>query len=148
MSSLRKWFGISVAVLAVLVAVLLWLTRSRGPAPGSRPPMTPAEQSYLPEIKVTGVKMSEATNYLGATQYYLSGELTNAGSRVVRVLDLQLTFLDPFGNLALRATEEPVSPQTDPLKAGETVSLHFVFDHLPDVWNQGAPVVAASYAHF
>jgi hypothetical protein len=148
MSSLKKWFGISVAVLGVLVGLLLWLTRPSGPAAGDHPSMTDAERSYLGQIKMTGTQMSEATDYLGATQYYLNGELKNAGAKMIRALDLQLTFLDSFGNLALRTVEEPVTSQTAPLKPGETIAVHFVFDRVPDIWNQGTPTVVASYVHF
>lgn len=107
--------------------------------------MTAAEKSYAGEVTVTGVKMSAATNFLGHTVYYLDGDLQNKGSKTVRALRLNLTFMDPFGETVVVLSRSPVTSQTPPLKGGSTQALHMVFEQLPATWNQGPPTITVAY---
>lgn len=144
--SLKKWLVVSLIVVAAVVGVIVWITRPSHSL--SRAPMTAEEGEYLTQIKVTDAHMSAATNFLGHTEYYLDAKLTNTGTKTVRELELQLTFQDPFGDMVLRATEEPVTMNAPPLRPGETIPLHFVFDQLPDGWNQGPPVIVTTHVRF
>ncbi|MGH9357105.1 MAG: hypothetical protein ACRD10_13320, partial [Terriglobia bacterium] len=107
-----------------------------------------AEQNYLREVEVTNAKVSEASNFLGSTLYYLDAQLTNKGSKPVRQLDLTLTFMDPFGQVVLRKVVYPITPQTPALKKGAAEPIHFTFDRLPAEWNQGPPVITPTYVSF
>jgi len=147
--SSRKWFALSVIVLAIVVAIYVWAQhRHARPAPVAHHPMTAAEKDYLKQIEVLNPKMSAASNFLGDTLYYLEGQLVNKGSHDVRELDLNLTFMDPFGQVVLRETEHPITLKTPPLKAGQTQPLHFTFEHLPAEWNEGPPQITPTYVSF
>ncbi|MDE3178615.1 MAG: hypothetical protein KGM47_03060 [Acidobacteriota bacterium] len=151
-STSAKYF--IVALVAVIIAVSIYVlvehrrARTAASAAQSAPAMTAEERNYLPELEVTSPKMSAATNFLGDTVYYLDGNLVNKGARTIGAVELKLTFMDPFGEVVLVDTRRPVTPQTTPLKAGETRSLHLIFEHLPAEWNQGPPVIAATYVSF
>lgn len=143
-----KWFIVVVVAIAILVGIYAMLARHRPLPAAAAPSMTAAERDYLKQIDVTNPRMSVASNFLGDTLYYLDGTLRNQGSQTLRRLDLQLTFLDPFGEVVLRQTEHPVTLKTPPLKASESRTLHFTFEHLPAEWNQGPPVITPVYASF
>ncbi|HEX5483925.1 MAG TPA: hypothetical protein VFZ08_14985 [Terriglobia bacterium] len=147
-SSTVKWFVLAAVALAVATAVYVSLQRRQSQSAAEARVMSPAEKGYLQEIEITGAKMSAASNFLGSSLYYLDGQIVNHGPKDVRQLDLSLTFMDPFGQVVLRRTEHPITLKTAPLKAGQTQRLHIVFEHLPEEWNQGPPVIAPSYVKF
>ncbi|MGH9342719.1 MAG: hypothetical protein ACRD19_03015, partial [Terriglobia bacterium] len=89
--------------------------------------------------------VSAASNFLGDTVYYLDGELTNHGSQTVRQADLSLSFMDPFGEVVSRRVEHAITRESPPLKPGASLHLHLIFEHVPDTWNQGPPVIAPIY---
>ncbi|MGH9398197.1 MAG: hypothetical protein ACRD18_15265 [Terriglobia bacterium] len=151
-STSTKYFVLALVALAIIVGIYVWAeqhhARRSAAAQQAHAPMTAAEKSYLPEVEVAGPKMSAASNFLGATVYYLDGTLVNKGSQTVRDLDLKLTFMDPFGQVVLLETEHPITRQTAPLKAGSSQALHVIFEHLPAEWNQGPPIITAAYVSF
>lgn len=147
-SSTVKWFVLAAVALAIAAAVYVSLQHRQLQSVAQVHSMTAAEKDYLKEIEVSDPKMSAATNFLGSSLYYLDGQLVNKGSKDVRQLDLTLTFMDPFGQIVLRRTEHPITLKTAPLKAGQTQKLHLVFEHLPEEWNEGPPVITPSYVKF
>jgi hypothetical protein len=143
-----RWFAVAVVALAIIVGIFVWVEQKASrPAP-PHPPITAAERGYLSQIEVAGERMSAASNFLGATVYYLDARLTNHGAKTVREVDLGLTFVDPFGDAVTHRTERPVNPQTSPLKPGAVIPLHLVFQQLPAGWNQGSPTVTVTYVGF
>jgi len=110
--------------------------------------MSAAEQNYLREVQIANPKMSAASNFIGNTLYYLDAQVSNKGVKTIRQLDLTLTFMDPFGQVVLRKIVYPVTLQTPALKSGATEPLHFTFEHLPDEWNEGPPVITPTYVSF
>ncbi|MGH9451689.1 MAG: hypothetical protein ACRD11_14325 [Terriglobia bacterium] len=151
-STSLKYFATVVVVLAIVVGIYVWTEHHRvqqsARASSAHALMTPAEKAYLAQIEVTGARMSAARNFLGDTVYYLDGTLVNNGSQTVREMDLKLTFMDPFGEVVLLQTEQPITRQTAPLKPGAKQTLHLIFEHLPAEWNQGPPVISATYVSF
>lgn len=148
-STSAKYFILALALLAIVAGICVTVLHRRAPpSAGAHRPMTPAENNYINEIEATNVEMSEASNFLGDTVYYLDGSLVNKGSRTVREVDLAMNFMDPFGEAVLYKTTHPVTPQVAPLKPGETRPLHLAFEKLPDTWNQGPPVITVSYVSF
>ena len=147
-STSAKWLALSAIVLAIAVGVYVWIAHRSAHPEITHHTMSSAEQDYLREVEVTNAKVSEASNFLGSTLYYLDAQLTNKGSRPVRQLDLTLTFMDPFGQVVLRKVVYPITPQTPALKSGAAEPIHFTFDHLPAEWNQGPPVITPTYVSF
>jgi hypothetical protein len=143
-----KWFLISVVALGIAVGIYAWVEEEGSKPVASYHAMTAAEKAYRSEIEVSNARMSTATNGIGSTLYYLDAQLSNKGAKTVREVDLDLAFVDPFGDVVYRQTEHPIASKTPPLAPGETEPLHIVFEHLPAEWNQGPPKIVVSRVSF
>lgn len=126
-------------IVAVILGGLVWATHSKATRALSNPTMTAEEKAYLSQIEFANARMSVATNLMGSTLYYLDADVMNKGSRSIRRLELQLEFTDPFHQVVLRGTENPVTPGEPPLGPGKTRHIHVTFEHLPAEWNQSPP---------
>lgn len=146
--STAKWFIVAAVAIAIAVGIYAWIGQEKSAPTGVHGSMTAAEKAYESEIEVRGAQMSAASNFLGSTLYYLNAQLTNHGNKTVRQLELNLAFMDPFGDVVYRQTEQPVTSTTPPLKPGATEPLHLTFEHLPTEWNQGPPNIVVSYVGF
>lgn len=145
-STSAKYFIIALVALAIAVSIYVVVQHRRAqPRAMVEQPMTPAEKDYLSKIQVTNPSVSAANNFLGATIYYLDGEVANRGSKTVRELDLSLTFMDPFGEVLSRRTEHVMTRGNPPLKPGASAPLHLTFEHVPDGWNQASPAITPTY---
>jgi hypothetical protein len=146
--STTKWFAVVVVLLGAAVAAYVWVEQEQSKPAALHHSMTGAEEAYRSEVEVSNPRMSTASNFLGSNLYYLDAQLSNKGTKTVRRVDLSLAFTDPFGDVVFRQTKDPVTPQTPPLKPGETEPLHIIFEHLPAEWNQGPPSIVVSYVSF
>jgi hypothetical protein len=147
-SSSAKWFVLSAVAVIVAVGIYAWVAEEQSKPVELRHTMSTAEEAYRGNIEVTDARMSTATNGIGTDFYYLDAAISNKGAKAVRQVDLNLTFMDPFGDVVSRQTEHAITPTTAPLKPGETKPLHLVFERLPDAWNQGPPTIAVGYVSF
>ena len=147
-NALLRLVLIGAAGLAIVIAALLlyWLGISRR----SEPPSALAEEqrAYLPQIVVSGPRMSAADNFLGHTVTYLDAQITNKGTRVVSQVQLEMEFVDILGQVVLRETNQPVSPPTPALKTGETRDFQVSFEHMPLEWNQAPPQIRVKSVSF
>jgi len=140
-----------VALAGIVAAWVIWQHRAASPAAarsGPETPLGPDERAYLASIRAGDFHMSAADNFLGGTETYLDGNVSNTGKRQVRRLDLELTFVDYFGQVVLRETVHPVTGSSRPLDPGETRPFRVTFEHLPAEWNQAAPAARAVYLRF
>jgi hypothetical protein len=147
-ASSAKWFALAVVAIGIAVGICAWVEEEPSKPVELHRAMTPAEKAYLAKLEVTNARMSTATNGIGSNLYYLDAQISNKGTESVRGVDLNLRFMDPFGDVVSRQTVHAVTSATPPLKPGETRPLHFVFERLPDAWNQGPPTIAVSYVSF
>lgn len=139
---------VAAAALALVSAVVLLLIRS-----GSRPSRGVAalqedQQAYFDQIAIADASMSAAENFLGDTVTYLDAKVTNKGTKAVRQLELELTFVDTLGQVVLRETARPVTPRMLPLKPGEMRAIQVSFEHMPMDWNQAAPAIRVRLVEF
>lgn len=134
--------------LAVVVTVVLLLSRSGSQTSSTRPLVSEEQKAYLAHIVVTDASMSAAENFLGHTVTYLDAKVTNKGTRAVRQIDLELTFVDTLGQVVLREAARPVNPQMLPLRPGETRAFQVSFEHMPMDWNQAPPAIKATNVEF
>jgi flagellar basal body-associated protein FliL len=139
------------AALLVLTAVVVFLWHSRSAhelsASGSAI-LTEEEHAYFPQLELTEAHMSAAENFLGATVTYLDAQVTNKGTKTVRRLDLDLTFVDMLNQVVLRQRAHPVTQRTPPLKPGESRAFRVSFEHMPADWNQTVPTMTPVYVQF
>jgi hypothetical protein len=136
-AALTAAMALGLAVAVYLLARILH--DQRGADTSARAMPTAEETAYLANIKASRARMSVAQNFLGSSVYYLSAEVTNAGPKTVRALDLQLEFLDPFNQVVLRDTVHPITPAVPPLKPGETRPFRVTYEHISAEWNQAPP---------
>lgn len=140
------------AVLAVVAAILVLLQHRAATHPAAvvaaRPPMTDAQKAYLPSLAFSDLRVSAAVNFLGDTVTYLDGTVTNKGDKVVSKVEVQLTFFDTIGQLALRETHDPLAGHAKALGPGESSPFRITFEHMPAEWNQAPPRAKAVYVEF
>jgi hypothetical protein len=137
--------------MLVLVAVVVFLWHSRAatelPVAANTIP-TEEQKAYFPQLEFADVHMSAAENFLGGSVTYLDARVTNKGTKIVRRLDLDLTFVDMLNQVVLRERVHPVTARTPPLKPGESRAFRVSFEHLPADWNQAAPTIMPVYVQF
>lgn len=146
--STRFYILFAVAALACIGAVVALLRRPNA-GPAAAPSVVTEEQSaYLTEIIVSNARMSAAENFLGNTVIYLDAHLTNRGAKTVRRLELQLEFLDFYGQVVLRERAAPVTPRAPPLKPGEARAIQISFENVPASWSQAPPRITPTRVEF
>jgi hypothetical protein len=139
------------AAMLALTAVIVFLWHSHGAAELAANTSTiPTEEqkAYFRQLEFTDVHMSAAENFLGATVTYLDARMTNKGTKTVRRLDLDLTFVDTLNQVVLRERAHPVTQRTAPLHPGEGRAFRVTFEHMPAEWNQAAPAMTPVYLQF
>jgi hypothetical protein len=141
---------VGVAML-VLTAVVVFFWHSHGAAEMATNASTfptEEEKAYVTQLEVTDVRMSAAENFLGASVTYLDARVTNKGTKTVRRLGFDLTFVDTLNQVVLRERARPVTQRTPPLKPGESRAFRVTFEHMPADWNQAAPSIVPAYVQF
>ncbi len=147
-STLRIILIVGAAMLALLaVVVFFWHSHGATQFFASAIP-TEEQKAYFPQLEFTDLHMSAAQNFLGDNVTYLDARVRNAGTKTVRRLDLDLTFVDMLSQVILRETARPVSARTPPLKPGESRAFRVTFEHIPVDWNQAAPTMTPVYLEF
>ena len=141
---------VAVVVSALTVAVaLVWHSHVAAELSANASNIPTEEQkAYFPQIEITDAHMSAAENFLGASMTYLDAHVTNKGTKTVRRLDLELTFVDMLNQVVLRERAQPVTRRAPPLKPGESRAFRVTFEHMPAEWNQAAPTIVPVYVRF
>jgi hypothetical protein len=136
--------GIAIGTVVVIVGVLFLVSRSEQKAPSGPPP-------YAANIRFSGLKMSAAENFVGATVSYIDGTVTNAGSQTVTHAAVEVTFRDSLGQLAQRETvalrvlrttgpyPEAVDLGLSPLGPGQSKPFRLTFESISEQWNHEYP---------
>lgn len=97
---------------------------------------TAEAKAYTRNLKLANVEMKAAASYLGQEVVEILGQITNAGDRGVRLVELTCIFYDPRGT-ELKRSRVPIVKAS--LKTGETRSFRLPFDDVPAGWNQTLP---------
>ena len=141
---------VAVVMLALTAAVVLvWHSHVAAELSANASIIPTEEQkAYFPQIEIADAHMSAAENFLGASTTYLDARVRNKGTKTVRRLDLELTFVDMLNQVVLRDRAQPVTPRTPPLKPGESRAFRVTFEHMPADWNQAAPTMIPVYVQF
>ena len=150
-TSTLQFVLIVAAAMVVVLGLLLFFWHSHRSAEQSASAgtiLTAEQRAYLPQLEFTDAHMSAAENFLGDSVTYLDARVTNKGTKAVRRLDVDLTFVDTLNQVVLRERAQPVSPHTQPLHAGETKPFRISFEHMPADWNQAVPSMAPVYVQF
>jgi hypothetical protein len=145
---LLAW-GIAGAVVLILVAGVLFLTRHEPAVPANAIlPLDPYAQNLI----FSQIVMSESTSLSGGKSTFIDGHVRNTGSRIVTGATVQVLFgsFDPAQPpqletvpLTLIRTHEPYI-DTEPLSAaplapGDDREFRLIFEDISPNWNQQLP---------
>jgi hypothetical protein len=135
---------LGVALVVVVVGIIALLSRDQ-PRAGSAP------HAYAANLKFSGLKMSAAENFVGATVTYLDGTVTNAGDKIVTHAMVHVSFKDSLGQVAqtedvplhLLQTSGPYPDAVDlnasPLAPVQSKPFRLTFEHVAADWNHEYP---------
>lgn len=140
-----------VAVL-VLLAVLLLVGRRHAASAGAPDTLRPVA-SYAPNLKWSGLQMSESTSFAGGKSTFIDGHVTNAGPAMVTGITVQVLFASDAGGAPQLETvpvnlvrtrqpyldTEPVSAA--PLGPGAGADFRLIFEGIRPEWNQQMPEI-------
>jgi hypothetical protein len=135
---------LGVALVVVVVGVIALLTRG---GPKSATPPHP----YAGNLKLSGLKMSAAENFVGASVTYIDGTVTNTGEKTVTHAAVHVAFRNSLGEVAqaedvplhVLQTSGPYPDSVDlnlsPLEPGQGKPFRLTFEHVSSDWNQAYP---------
>jgi hypothetical protein len=141
-----EWRPKLLGIVAILIvfAVVVFVQR---PKPHPPAPINP----YAAELKISGITMSTAQNFIGAKVTYIDGTLTNPENKTVTGALVLVTFRDSYGQVAqiddvpvkILQTTGPYPDTIDlaalPLAPGQTKTFRLIFEHISAQWNQAYP---------
>jgi hypothetical protein len=107
--------------------------------PKEPPPLSGDARNYVRNLALSGVHMEANETYLNQPLVEITGNLSNKGDRVLRTVEINCVFYDPYGQVVLRERVPIVSKKMGGLAPGETKAFRLAFDDVPDSWNQALP---------
>jgi hypothetical protein len=144
----RRWLPLAIGAVVIVVAVAaIWIFGR----PAKQPPAAILDP-YSEYLQVSGLQLSAATNFVGATVHYLDGKITNAGSKTVTGITVEAIFRNSMGQIVQRETQPlklyhtglqgipDVAPlSAAPLTPNQTRDFRLSFEHISADWDQGFP---------
>jgi hypothetical protein len=137
-----KLLGIAAILIVAAAVVFLQLPKPHPPVPVN---------PYATQLKISGIQLSAAQNFIGAKVTYIDGTITNPGNKTVTSATVHVTFRDPYGQVAqiddvpvkILQTTGPYPDTSDlaasPLTPGKSQPFRLIFDHVSEQWNQSYP---------
>jgi Protein of unknown function (DUF2393) len=143
----RPWaiFAVVAVVLAAIIAMFIMATRGPSRHPRSAAP------PYAQQLTLTGPRLSQAQNFVGATVTYIDGSVANAGDKTVTAASVEASFHNSLGQIVQQeeqplrilrrsgAYPEPLDLMTAPLAPHQTREFRLTFEHISSDWNQQLP---------
>jgi hypothetical protein len=126
-------------VLALGIAGFVFLERASKQPPPPPPPLTDEAKAYVKNLRLANVDMSAHESFLKQSVVEITGEITNAGDRTLKTVDLNCVFYDPSGQVILRQRVPIVGAQAGGLLPGATKQFRLPFDTVPETWNNVMP---------
>lgn len=121
----------------------------------SRTPVkiAPQQSPYAANLKLSGVKLSAAENYVGGTVTYLDADITNTGNQTLTGAQMHATFKNTMGqvvqteNIPLHVlVENQMTGYPDlvdlsrvPIGPGQTKTVRMTLDHISADWDNNPP---------
>jgi hypothetical protein len=138
-----------IALAAILIlGVFGWLTFGPAPAPPPPPKLSQEARDYLPNLGLSNVRMQAAESYVNARVVEILGDISNKGTRVIKLAEVTCVFRDYSGAEVARERATVVGGRTGSLAPGETKSFRLPFDTIPGTWNQALPALVIAQIQF
>ena len=144
----RRWLprAVGAVIVVAVVAAILILGR-----PAKQPPAATIDP-YGENLRISELKLSAETNFVGASVSYLDGKITNVGDKTATGVTVEVIFRNSLGEVVQRETLPlmlyhtglagfpDVAPLTAaPLMANQTRDFRLTFEHISADWDQGFP---------
>jgi hypothetical protein len=146
--------GIVIALGGILIlGAFGWLTFGPKPAPPPPPVLTAEAKQYLPNLALGNVRMQAAESVINQRVVEILGDITNKGTRTVKLAEVTCVFRDYSGNEILRERVPIVGGAISglgggPLKPAETQQFRLPFDDVASTWNQAMPTLVIAQIQF
>src|SRR6266567_2044657 len=128
-----------VAIVVLLMGGAAWWLLGRGARSESRPVLTTEARGYLKNLELSEVQMQANESYLKQAVIEIDGKIGNKGERLVKLVEINCVFRNPYGQVVLRERVAIAGRKTGDLRPGETKSFRLAFDSIPESWNKQMP---------
>jgi hypothetical protein len=92
--------------------------------------------------------MQAAESYVQARLVEILGDITNHGTRNLKVVEVNCVFRDYAGEVIAREPALVVGGRSGALAPGQTKPFRLPFDNIPDTWNQALPSLVIAQIQF
>lgn len=135
---------VGAALVAVMIAILLFLSRGRYTGPAAPHP-------YAGNLQLSNLKMSTSENFVGSSVTYIDGTVTNTGNQTVIHAGIHVAFKNSMDQVAqadnvpllVLQTTGPYPDTVDlgasPLAPTQSKQFRLTFEHVTADWNQNYP---------
>jgi hypothetical protein len=137
-----------VLALGAGVAAFLYLDRAAGQPTPAPPPLTAEARAYVRYLKLSDVQMNAHESYLKQSIVEITGNIENAGTRKLDLVEIRCVFYDAYGQVVLRERVPIVSKKTGGVAPAEIRSFRLPFDNIPESWNQMMPQLVIARIDF
>jgi hypothetical protein len=135
--------------VVLMLGAFGWLTFGPKPMPPPPPVLTQEAKAYLPYLKLSSdTHMQAAESYVQSRLVEILGEITNAGNRKVKLIEVTCVFRDYSNQEIAREHTYVWDGHAGALLPGQTKSFRLAFDTLPDSWNQAMPSLVIAQIQF
>lgn len=136
------------AALVIGAIAFLLLDRASRNIPDDAPVLTAEAKEYVRHLALAGVEMKAAESYLQQDLVEITGNITNNGDRVLRLVQVSCVFADPYGQPVFRDRQAIAGRRGGPVQPGETRAFRLAFDTVPDTWNRAMPQLVIAEIRF
>jgi len=130
---------IVVGLVLVLGAAGFYVLNRQSYVSPRQPVLTGDARAYIRNLPLSEVEIKAQESYLKQSVVEITGKIGNTGNRVLKLVEINCVFMDPYGQVVLRERVPIVSPKIGGLAPGEIKNFRLAFDNIPESWNQGLP---------
>jgi hypothetical protein len=144
----RNWSPILIGLVAVVAVAMSFVALTRAPQRNLLQP-----NPYADNLKLSGVKLSAAENYMGGTVTYLDVDIANTGDRELIGAQMHAVFKNTMGQVVQTETiplhvlvQNQMAGYPDledlsrsPIAPGQTKTVRMTLEHISDDWDRSAP---------
>jgi hypothetical protein len=134
-----RMFIVAPVVLALGGGAFWWLDYQSRHQVSQRPTLTAEARGYLKNLALSDVSMQANESYLKQEVVEINGKIGNKGERVVKLVEINCVFHDPYGQVVLRERAAIAGRKAGDLRPGETKNFRLAFDSIPQSWNKQMP---------